>query len=155
VDDLITLEQAAFEPRLLGGRIVLWPTQRTLIRTLSGPTALDLVVWGRQSGKSSLTAMAAVANATTRPDLDAMMASGATRYILVAAPGEQQASEFIRLCEAMIQASPLLRPLATTIRADRIDFTLRNGRKTSIRALPANSRAVRGGVDRGEARRDG
>jgi Terminase large subunit, T4likevirus-type, N-terminal len=144
VDDLITLDQAAFEPRLLGGRIVLWPEQRELIRTLSGPESMNLVVWGRQSGKSTLTAMAAVANATTRPDLDAVLPSGATRYILVAAPGEQQATEFVKVCAAMLEASPLLGPLATSIRSDRIDFTLADGRRTAIRALPANSRAVRG-----------
>ena len=51
-----------------------------------------------------------------------------------------------RVCSvggALIDGSPLLRPLAT-VKADRIDFALPSGARTAIRAMPANSRSVRG-----------
>ena len=76
---------------------------------------------GRQSGKSTLGAMAGVHNATLRPDLDALVPHGRTRYVLAAAPAEVQAREFVTLCAAMIDASPALARLAT-VKTDRIDF---------------------------------
>jgi hypothetical protein len=110
-----------------------------------------VIAVGRQSGKSSIAAVAAVWDATCRPELDLMMTSGRTRYALVACPGEAQAREVIELCESAIEASPVLRPLAT-VKADRIDFRLERERadgtrfeaRTAIRALPANSRTIRG-----------
>ena len=102
-------------------------------------------VWsvGRQAGKSTLAAMAAVHNAALRDDLDGMMPRGRIRYVLVAAPAEDQAREFVQLGSALIDGSPVLRSLAT-VKADRIDFRLPSGARTAIRAMPANSRSVRG-----------
>lgn len=90
-----------------------------------------------------MAACAAVHNASCRGDLDEMLPRGRVRYVLCAAPGQSQAEEFIRLCEALIDASPVLRGLAT-VKSDRIDFRLPSGAKTCIRAMPANSRSVRG-----------
>ena len=65
------------------------------------------------------------------------------RYVLAAAPSEVQAREFVMLCAALIDASPALARLAS-VKADRIDFRLAGGARTAIRAMPANSRSVRG-----------
>src|SRR5204863_8769407 len=46
-------------------------------------------------------------------------------------------------CAAIIEASPVLAPLATA-QSDRIDFRLRSGARTAIRALPANAQTIRG-----------
>jgi hypothetical protein len=140
---MISLVAAATDPRLLGGAIQWWPKQRELLASLDGPERLHVWSIGRQSGKSSLAACAAVHNACLRDDLDRVMTKGRMRYVLCAAPGQSQAEEFIRLCEALIDASPVLRGLAT-VKSDRIDFRLPSGAKTCIRAMPANSRSVRG-----------
>lgn len=141
--EAISLVQAARDGRLLGAAIPWWPKQLALLARLDGPERTHIWSIGRQAGKSSLGAAAAVHNATLRADLDAMMTRGRIRYVLAVAPAESQSQEFIRLCEALCDASPVLRKLAS-VRADRIDFTLPSGAKTAIRALPANSRSVRG-----------
>jgi hypothetical protein len=85
----------------------------------------------------------AIHNAAMRPDLDAVLPRGRTRFVLVACPAEHQARENITVAAAMIEASDVLRGLAK-VSADRIDFDLPDGAKAAIRALPANSRSVRG-----------
>jgi phage terminase large subunit-like protein len=78
-----------------------------------------------------------------RDDLDQILPRGRRRYVLVAAPGESQSREFVRVAAGMIDGSPLLRSLAT-LRSDSVEFNLPSGRQTVIRALPANPRTVRG-----------
>jgi hypothetical protein len=140
---VISLAQAAQDPRLLGATMTLYPKQLELLQILDGPENTYVFSVGRQSGKSTLGAMAAVHNATLRPDLDALVPHGRVRYVLAAAPAEVQAREFVTLCAAMIDASPALARLAT-VKTDRIDFVLASGARTAIRAMPANSRSVRG-----------
>jgi hypothetical protein len=140
---VISLAAAASDVRLLGGAVAWWPRQIQLLGSLDGPERLHVWAIGRQSGKSSLAACAAVHNAAMRADLDEMLPRGRTRYVLVAAPAEDQAREFIRLCEHIIDSSPVLRSLAS-VKADRIDFAFPSGARTAIRAMPANSRSVRG-----------
>jgi len=140
----IGLVEAATDKRLLGAEIALWPKQRELLASLDG-TSERTHIWsvGRQSGKSTLAAMVAIWNATCRPDLDQVLPRRRRRYILVAAPGLDQSREFIDLCRGLIQDSPVLAPLAS-FQADQVDFTLENGRRSCIRAMPANARTVRG-----------
>lgn len=140
---MISLAAAAADPALLGGTLTLRSRQAELLATLDGAERLHVWAIGRQSGKSTLGALAAVHNACLRPDLDAILPRGRTRYVLSAAPSEDQAREFVRLCAAIIDGSPLLAPLAE-IKADRIDFTLASGARSAIRAMAANSRTVRG-----------
>src|ERR1039458_3028451 len=139
----ISLVTAAQDKGLLGATLTLRPRQLALLASLEGPERTHVWAIARQQGKSTLAAMAAVHGCVFRDDLDAILPRGRTRYCLAAAPGQAQASEFVRLCEALIDASPTLRSLATVSR-DRIDFALPSRAKSAILALPANSRAVRG-----------
>lgn len=139
----VSLTRAALNPKLLAATLTLRPRQLALLASLEGPERMHLWAISRQQGKSTLAAMAAVHGAVFREDLDALIPRGRTRYALVAAPGQTQASEFVRLCEVLVDASPTLHRLATITR-DRIDFLLPSGARTAILALPANSRAVRG-----------
>jgi len=140
----VPLLEAVRDPDLLGATLTPWPRQLDLLRGLDDPSVrTHLLAVGRQSGKSTLAALLAVHNAVLRPDLDAMIPRGRTRYVLVASPSEDQSREFVGLCAGIVEASPLVAPLAE-VKADRIDFRLRSGAHTAIRALAANSRSVRG-----------
>jgi phage terminase large subunit-like protein len=143
-DLMMSLLAAARDPALLGGTLTLWRRQVELLAGLEDPAVrTHQSSVGRQSGKSTLAAMLAVYDAVLRADLDEMLPRGRVRYVLCAAPSEDQAREFVALCAALIEASPLLGPMAQ-VKADRIDFHLPSGARTAIRALAANSRAVRG-----------
>jgi hypothetical protein len=140
----IPLLTACRDPRLLGATIRWRPKQLEML-SLFGDDAYSVVVAaaGRQGGKSSGAAATGIWNCTMRDDLDAILPRGRRRYVLVAAPGEAQSREFIRVAAGMVEASPVLAPLAT-VRSDEIEFILASGRRTVIRALPANPRTVRG-----------
>jgi hypothetical protein len=144
------LAQAVRDPALLGGVIEWYPRQLALLDSLDGPEQLWLGLLARQIGKTTLVGAKAVHNAALCPDLDAMLPSGRIRYVLVVAPGEAQAIEFVRVCAAFVEHSPLLRDLAT-IQRTRIDFELpreADGRrwvaKTAIASMPASGRTIRG-----------
>jgi hypothetical protein len=146
----ITLGAAVRDPSLLGQAIPWWPEQLRLLDSLDGDEQLHVWSIARQTGKSSMASAAAVHNASLRQDLDALVPPGRTRYVLVAAPGESQAVEFVRLCAMHLEAAPLLLELAT-IHRDQILFEIPrdvDGRswlaRTAIRAVPASSRTVRG-----------
>lgn len=140
---MISLVKAAQDRRLFAATLTPWPAQLRMLASFDGPERLHVIAAGRQSAKSTTAAMLAVHNCCFREDLDAMIPRGRTRYVLVAAPSESQAREFVTLAAALVDASPALRKLAD-VKADRIDFTLTSGARTAIRAMAANSRSVRG-----------
>jgi hypothetical protein len=139
----VSLVAAARDRRLLGAQIDWRPKQLEVLELFGGPVGTVVLSAGRQGGKSSTAMATAIHNAAMRPDLDAVLPRGRTRFVLVACPAEHQARENIAVGAAMIDASDVLRELAK-VSADRIDFELANGAKAAIRALPANSRSVRG-----------
>jgi hypothetical protein len=141
----VSLLEAVRANDLLGGTLPkLWARQVDLLESLQDPNiALHIWALGRGSSKTTLCALAAIFEAGVRGDLDGTLAGGRTRYVLCAAPGEEQSREFIRVCRGIIEASPVLRPMAT-ISADRIDFTTASGAKTAIRSLPCKAETVRG-----------
>jgi hypothetical protein len=147
----ISLGRAVRDPDLLGGSVGWWPAQLELLDSLDSDAQLHIWAIARQSGKSTMAAALSVHNACLRPDLDAVLPRGRTRYVLVGAAGQDQSAEFIRVCAALIEESPLLAGLAS-VRAERIDFAIpRTGprgdrwtAKVAIRAMPANSRTTRG-----------
>jgi hypothetical protein len=142
---MIELLDAVRDRALLGATLPkLWPKQVELLKSLEDPT-VSLHVWamGRGSSKSTLCALAAIHEAALRTELQGMLARGRIPYVLVACPGSEQAREFLRLTAGMVEASPVLRPMAI-VQADRIDFTLANGAHTCIRALPCRAESVRG-----------
>jgi hypothetical protein len=148
---VISLRKAAVDRRLLGASIAWRAPQLDLLRRLDGPESLHLWRIGRQSGKSSLAAAAAAHNCTMRGDLDDMIPHSRWRAVPVVAPSEDQSREFVQIAAGMIESSPVLAELAD-IKSDRIDFRVprvdEHGRrwtaKTSIRAMAANARSVRG-----------
>jgi len=147
----LSLAKACSDKRLLGAAIGWYPAQVELLASLDGDVQTHLWAIGRQSGKSSMAAAAAVHNAALRADLDDVLPHGRTRYVLVAAAGQDQATEFVRVAAALIDESPLLAGYAT-VRSERIDFSIpRTGpdggrwmAKTAIRAMTTNSRTIRG-----------
>lgn len=140
----IPLLDACVDPQLLGADIQWRPKQLDVLR-LFGDDNLRLVVVaaGRQGGKSSMAVATAIWSSTCRDDLSALLPRGRTRYALIAAPSESQSRELIRVAAGMVDASPVLRSLAT-VHADEIRFRLPSGAQTAIRALPANPRSIRG-----------
>jgi hypothetical protein len=142
----ISLLDAVRDPNLLGATLPegLWDEQVRLLESLEDPE-IAVHVWalGRGSSKTTLCALASVHAAALRGDLDGVLARGRVRYTLVASPSEGQSREFVRIAAAIVEASPVLSPLAT-VWADRIDFALDSGARTAIRALPANQASIRG-----------
>lgn len=141
----VTLLEAARAPDLLGATLPEpWKMQLEAFSLLGNPdVSLLMLVWGRGSSKTTVAAAAAIFEGALRTDLDGMLAPGRVRYVLAAAPGEEQSREFVRVCRGIIEASPVLRPMAT-IAADRIDFTSISGARTAIRSLPCKAETVRG-----------
>ena len=139
----VSLVAAAKDRRLLGASIDWRQPQLDVLEVFGGPIGKVLLAAGRQGGKSSMAVATGVHNCTMRPDLDGILPRGRTRYALIGCPSEDQSREDVAVAAALIDASDVLRPLAK-VSADRIDFALPNGAKSAIRALPANSRSVRG-----------
>ena len=125
--------------------------QLELLRSLDGDESLHVWCLGRQSGKSSMAAAAAVWNACLRPDLDEVLPRGDWRATPVVSPSQEQSSRFISKVAAAVEASPMLAAHAE-LQRDRIDFRIprvdRNGQKfiakTQVIAIPANSKNIRG-----------
>ncbi len=140
---MTTLVDAARDRGLLGSTIEWWPKQLELLRSLEDPQ-IRTHVWaiGRQSGKTSMAAALAVHNATMRLDLDRVLPRYRKRHVLIVAPSEDQSKETLDTARALIEDSPLLLAMAR-FSSDRIDFDLGNGRRTCIRAMPANSKTLR------------
>lgn len=147
----IPLAKAIEDPRLLGGRVEWRPKQRELLASLDGPETLHVWCLGRQSGKSSMAAVAGLWNAALRPDLDEVMPAGEWRTILVVSPSEEQSRALKGKVAAAVESSPMIAPHAE-VWGDRVDFTIprvdASGRKFTARsrvlALPANSKSIRG-----------
>ena len=145
------LSVAVNDPALLGGRINWRPRQRELLASLDGPETMHIWCLGRQSGKSSMAAAAAVSNAALRPDLDELMPAGEWRTVPVISPSEDQSRAFLAKAAAAVEASPLIASYAEVF-GDRVDFNIprtdATGRKftarTRVVALAANSKSMRG-----------
>lgn len=140
---IVPLIKACQDPLLLGATLLWRAPQLELLAHLEGPEVTHAWNCSRQSGKSSLGGAAAVWNCTMREDLDALVPRGRIRYALIASPSEDQSREFVRICKAFIEGSPILQGLAS-FRSDRIDFQLPNSAKTAILAMPARDSSARG-----------
>ncbi len=139
---------AAQDPRLLGAQfsesgLSLWPEQVKLLGSLEGPERTHVWAIGRQATKSTLAAIDAVHNCAMRPDLDVILPRRRVRYVLVIAPGIDQGREFIEVAAGLVEDSPVLRGMAE-VAATQITFHLPDGRRSRIRALPANAKTIRG-----------
>jgi hypothetical protein len=144
----VRLVDAARDGRLLGAQfaesgLALWPEQVTLLESLEGQERTHVWAIGRQATKSTLAAIYAVHNCTMRPDLDVILPRRRVRYVLVVAPGLDQAREFVEVAAGLVEDSPALAAIAE-VAATQITFSLPDGRRSRIRALPANAKTIRG-----------
>ncbi|MHB8234309.1 MAG: hypothetical protein ACYDHT_06610, partial [Solirubrobacteraceae bacterium] len=144
----VSLVKAALDARLLGAQfaqsgLALWTRQVELLRSLESRARTHVWAVGRQSGKTTLAAVAAIHNACMRPDLDAILPKRKVRYVLVVGPGRDQGKEFIDICAGLIEDSPVLSSMAV-VESTQITFHLPDGRRSRIRALPSSAKTTRG-----------
>jgi len=140
----ISLVDFAQDPDWVGRYVDLWPRQVDQLANLEDPAVrLHIICWARQLGKTTLVAYTAIHNCVCRPDLDKMLPRRRTRFVLVAAPGLDQSREFVNIAKGICEESPIISQMAE-FGADRIVFTLPDGRRSCILAVPANAKTVRG-----------
>lgn len=141
----VTLGQVVRDQQLLAADIPWWPAQLELFDSLDGPEELHVWAIGRQAGKTSMAAAAALHNALWRPDLDQLLPRSRVRYVLIAGAGRDQSHEVIRVIRGLLDQTPGPLPIRSIVPlAGRIDFELHTGRQVCIRAMPTWGRSVRG-----------
>ncbi|MBA3841749.1 MAG: terminase, partial [Actinobacteria bacterium] len=132
------LLQACDDARLLN--FPLWPKQRELLRAVENGPRLHVWAVGRRSGKTTLSALAALWDCLLRPDLDGLVRPGERRYAVCVATNLRQARLFVAAARSVVERSPLLARLVESVTDDEILF--RNG--SALAAFPATSRGARG-----------
>jgi hypothetical protein len=140
----VSLTKFATDKRL-GGATLTWRPKQLEWLEAFGNDDLRIVVGaaGRQGGKSSCAVVTAIWNAAARDDLDALIPRGRVRSVLLVSASDDQARELVRIAAGMIEASPVLRELATI--AERvITFRLPSGAVTELRSVANNPATVRG-----------
>ena len=135
---------AALDPRLLGAVMKWRPFQLMLFKAVDDGPRVLAVPAGRRVGKSRWAAAVMVIFALLRPDLDAKMAPGETRYVLAIATRLDQAALLISYCAELINASPLLKGMLVSASQDELRFELPGGRLVCIKAMPSSARGIRG-----------
>jgi hypothetical protein len=140
---MITVAQAAADPRLLGGT-ALWPVQRELVTAVDGSERLFVWRIGRRGGKSYAAALVAAYNAVLREDLASCVRAGETRYVVLLGRKESQAAILLRMVEQIIRASPAFAGLIDEVNSDRIILTngvtvLATASADSARGLPISA----------------
>jgi hypothetical protein len=137
-----TIVQACDDPELFA--FELWPRQRELLEALEAGRRIHVWALGRRSGKTTLAALAALHSCLFRPDLDAMVRRGETRYAVGVATNQSQARLLVQSARSIVERSPLLAALVRTDNEDELSFGLPSGARTALRAFPCNSRGGRG-----------
>jgi phage terminase large subunit-like protein len=95
---------------------------------------------GRRSGKTTMTALAALWDCLLRPDLDALVRPGERRYAVAVATNQRQARLFVAAARSIVERSPILAAEVRSAAENEIVF--RNG--ATIAAFPCTSRGARG-----------
>jgi phage terminase large subunit-like protein len=132
---------ACDDPDLLN--VDLWPAQRDMLAAIERHRETVLCL-GRRSGKSLMSAVVAVHNCTLRPDLGRLVRPGETRYALVVATNLAQARLVVAAARSIVERSPLLSGLLDRASEDELTFTLPDGSRTALRAIPCTARGARG-----------
>src|SRR5262249_45750440 len=83
-------------------------------------------------------------DALLRPELDAMVRRGETRFAVGVATNLQQARLLVAAARSIVEASPGLASLVEASTDDEIRFVLPSGARTAVRAFPCSSRGGRG-----------
>lgn len=137
------LIEAVNDPNLLG-LVKPWPRQRELLAAVESGPRIHVWALGRRSGKTTMAAEVGLWDATMRPELDALVRKGETRYCVAIATNRQQARILVDAARSIAERSPVLRELIADADADSIGFELPNGARTRLAAFPCNSRGGRG-----------
>lgn len=136
-----SLLRACDDRRLFG--FDLWPRQRELLDTVEG-SRINAWCVGRRSGKSTLAAVTCLWDVLLRPELDAMVRPGETRFAVAVATNVSQGRLIVQAARSVIEHSPALSGLLAGQTEDELRFTLPGGARTAIRAFPCSSRGGRG-----------
>jgi hypothetical protein len=138
-----SLLQAVEDRELFGFEV--WPVQRDMLAAVES-AEWDTHIWavGRRSGKSTLAALVCLHNALFRPDLDAMVRRGETRFAVTVATNLAQARLVLNAARSIVDQSPVIADLVESSTEDAIYFALPSGARTAIRAFPCNARSQRG-----------
>ena len=137
----VSLTDACRDPDLFA--LDLWPAQRKMAAALDDGVGLLVAALGRRSGKTTLAAAALVHDALLRPECDAFVRPGETRYAVAVATRLDQARQLVAAARTLVEASPVLRGYLVSATEDQLLF-VRNGHRTAVLALPCSSRAGRG-----------
>jgi hypothetical protein len=140
----VGLLAAVDDPQLLGAEIKLWPKQREVLEAIERGPRIHVLPLGRRSGKTTMSGLVCVHSATLRPDLDALVRPGETRYAIAVATNQRQARLIVNAARSIVESSPLLAPLMVTSNADELRFELPSGARTAVAAFPCDSRGGRG-----------
>jgi hypothetical protein len=138
----VGLLQACDDPQLFA--FELWPLQRALLEAVEAGPRIHAWALGRRSGKSLLASVVCLWDCTLRPELDAMVRPGETRFAVAMATNLNQARLIVRGARSIVERSPLLAEMVAGSTEDEIRFTLPSGAKTALRAFPCSSRGARG-----------
>lgn len=136
------LLEAANSRRLLA--FPLWPRQRSLLAEVEAGPRIHVWALGRRSGKTTLAALVCLWDALLRPELDAKVRPGETRYAVGVATNIAQARLLIAAARSIVEESPGLAPLMVAATEDELRFELPSGARTAVRAFPCSSRGGRG-----------
>lgn len=134
----VGLLAACADRALLG--LDLWPVQERLLRDVERGPRMSVWALGRRAGKSTSAAVVLVWDAALRSSLARFLLPGERRYSVAVATNLRQARLIVSAARALLEASPLLRPLIESVSEDEI--TLTTG--AVIAAFPCTSRGGRG-----------
>jgi hypothetical protein len=137
---VITLTQACDDRRLLN--VKLHPVQRQLLEGLE-QTPNGVWAAGRRGGKTLLASIVALHNILFRPDLDALVRPGETRFAVIVATNAEQGRVALRSARLIVENSPILRRWLHSSTSDELQFE-RDGTTTALRVFPCSSRGLRG-----------
>ncbi len=132
------LVAACDDARLFGFK--LWPTQRTFLSDIEGGPRLHVWALGRRSGKTTMAALVCLWDALLRPQLAERLRPGERRYAVAVATNLRQARLIVRAARSLVERSPLLSGLVTSVTDDEIIFAT----GAAIAAFPCTSRGGRG-----------
>lgn len=122
----------------------LWPKQRELLAAVEAGPRIHVQAIGRRGTKSTMAALAMLHSSLFRPDLDAMVRPGETRYAVAIATKEDQAALLIDAAGSILDRSPMLSELVASRTSTEIRFELPSGARTAIKAMSCSSRSIRG-----------
>lgn len=123
--------------------VELHPAQRRLVEALE-VTPNAAVAAGRRGGKTRTSAACALADLLYRPDLDALVQPGETRFAVCVATNLEQSRRLIEAARLIVDGSPGARQALVNQTSDELAFALPDGARVALRAFPCSSRGGRG-----------